>query len=149
MKFQVTQSFSVTIKGRRTEYKVGQRIGEAAYRRLTKTQQGRFLPARKCGAQSWTDQEYRAIAEAYILFGRSEFKCLDYFRNVSDRHSDNAVRLAVNSCKFLDSKVHDAKGLKDYAEGLLIALNDIEPGRFSGKELSINEKLDALLADLV
>ena len=81
----------------------------------------------------WTDLEYAAIAQAYIRNGADERACLAEFRCISDRHSDYAVRLAVNSCKFLDSQVKDAKGLNCYANGLLTALQDLAGDRFQGR----------------
>jgi hypothetical protein len=81
----------------------------------------------------WTQLEYAAIAMAYIRNGANEQACLSEFRCISDRHSDYAVRLAVNSCKFLDSHVKDAKGLDCYAQGLLSALQDLAGDRFQGR----------------
>ena len=80
MKFQVIRPFSVSVKGRRTEYKMGQRISEAAYRRLTKTQQGRFLSARAAaGRVPYTREEVLCIVKAYLqndnrLFVREAFQ---------------------------------------------------------------------------
>lgn len=150
MKFQVTQSFSVTIKGRRTEYKVGQRIGEAAYRRLTKTQQGRFLPARRCGAQSWTDAEYQAMANAYVNNAGDRKAIIAEFRQTSARHTDAALDIAAQACRELDLYVVESTGLKDHADGLLIALQDIDNDRFAcvAKEEKAEAALDALLADI-
>jgi len=81
----------------------------------------------------WTDMEYAAIAMAYLRNGADERACLSEFRCVSDRHSDYAVRLAVNSCKFLDTQVKDARGLDCYAQGLLSALQDLAGDRFQGR----------------
>ena len=78
-------------------------------------------------------EEYAALAAAYIRHGADERACLADFRCYSERHSDYAVRLAVNSCKFLDSKVQDAKGLHDYANGLLAALQEFDADRFQGR----------------
>lgn len=88
---------------------------------------------RSAEATRWTPEEYAALAAAYIRHGADERACLAEFRCCSDRHSDYAVRLAVNSCKFLDSKVQDAKGLHDYANGLLAALQEFDADRFQGR----------------
>ena len=125
MKFQVVQPFSITRAGCRVEYKKGQRIGESAYRRLTNTQQGRFLPARKCGTQSWTRAEYIAVAEAYLKYGKNGYvQSIADFRQVSDRHSDNAIKIATYSCAHLDTTT-DVDGLKDHASELLEILQDM------------------------
>ena len=150
MKFQVTQAFSVTVKGRRVDYKLGQRIGEAAYNRLSSRQQARFLPARKCGAESWTREEYVAVAEAYLKYGKNGYaQAIADFRQVSDRHSDNAIKIATYSCAHLDTTT-DVDGLKDHASELLEVLNGMVPGRFTatGKVVNVELALDALLADI-
>ena len=88
---------------------------------------------RTAEATRWTPEEYAALAAAYIRHGADERTCLAEFRCYSERHSDYAVRLAVNSCKFLDAKVKDAKGLHDYANGLLAALQEFDADRFQGR----------------
>lgn len=150
MKFQVTQAFAVTVKGRRTEYKLGQRIGEAAYRRLNARQQARFLPARRCGAQSWTDAEYAAMAAAYVNNAGDRPAIISEFRQTSDRHTDAALDIAAQACRELDLYVQEATGLKDHAEGLLLALQDIDADRFGcvAKEEKLEAAIDALLADI-
>ena len=150
MKFQVIHPFSITAKGRRTEYKMGQRISETIFNRLTKTQKGRFLPARKCGAQSWTRQEYVAVAEAYLNYGKNGYQqSISDFRKVSDRHSDNAIKIATYSCAHLDTTT-DVDGLKDHASELLEVLEEMVPGRFTstGKVEDVETALDSLLAEI-
>ena len=150
MKFQVVQPFSITRAGRRVEYKMGHRIGEAAYRRLTKTQQGRFLPARRCGSQSWTDAEYQAMANAYVRNAGDRKATIAQFREISARQTDSALDIAAQACRELDLYVVEATGLKDHAEGLLIALQDIDNDRFASvaKEKKAEAAIDALLADI-
>ena len=150
MKFQVINPFSITRAGRRVEYRKGQRISETAYRRLNTRQQSRFLPARKCGAQSWTRAEYIAVAEAYLKHSENNYEqCIKDFRKVSDRHSDDAVKLATFSCAHLDT-MSTAEGLKDHASELLEVLDIMDPGRFTatGKVENIDLALDSLLADI-
>ena len=150
MKFQVICPFAITVNGRRTDYVMGQRISETIYNRLNSTQQSRFLPARKCGAQSWTHEEYTAVAEAYLKYGKNGYKqAIADFRKVSHRHSDNAIKIATYSCAHLDTTT-DVDGLKDHATELLLILQDMVPGRFTstGKVEDINLALDALLADI-
>jgi len=145
-KFQVIRPFSVVASGKRTEYKVGQRISKTAYDRLTKQQQERFLPANRCRAQSWTDAEYAALAEAYMLHGQDRKACLRHFRDFSDRHSDHAITFAAYSAASLDT-LNDLEGFKDFANGLLSALNDLAPGRFTATgRVQTVDPLDALLA---
>ena len=147
MKFQVVQPFSITSNGKRVNYAMGQRISETAYNRLNSRQRGRFLPARRCGAQSWTDAEYAALAAAYVAHAGDRPAIIAAFREVSDRHTDAAVDIAAQSCRELDTTVHESTGLKDHAAGLLDVLNAIEPGRFaSGKMM---RQLDALLASIL
>ena len=150
MKFQVINPFSITTAGRRVEYRKGQRISETAYRRLNTRQQSRFLPARKCGAQSWTRAEYIAVAEAYLKHSEHNYEqCIKDFRKVSDRHSDDAVKLATFSCAHLDT-MSTAEGLKDHASELLEVLDIMVPGRFTanGKVDDVDTALDILLADI-
>jgi len=84
----------------------------------------------KSRATRWTAEEYDAMAAAYFKHGRNQRACLAEFRAFSERHTDKSVMLAVYSCAALDETVTEITGLKDYANGLLNALNDIEPGRF-------------------
>ena len=83
-------------------------------------------------ATRWTAEEYDAMAQAYFNNGRNQKACLAEFRLSSQRHTDKSVMLAVYSCAALDTKVKEIVGLKDYAQGLLDALNAIEPKRFKG-----------------
>ena len=78
----------------------------------------------------WTPEEYGYIAESYFKYGRNQAQCLKYFRQFSQRHTDKSVKIALYSCPALDTKVNEISGLKDFANGLLDALNAIEPGRF-------------------
>ena len=151
MKYQVIRPSSITNKGRRVEYNMGNRIGESAYHRLTKTQQQRFLPARKCGTQSWTRAEYQSVAESYLKYGKNGYRhAINDFRKVSDRHSDNAIKIATYSCAHLDTQ-SDVFGLKDHATELLEVLQELRPGRFTstGRVEDIESALDALLADIL
>jgi len=91
------------------------------------------LNPRNAEATRWTAEEYDAIARAYYTHGANEKACLAEFRVYSERHSDYAIRLSVNSCKFLDTSVKDAKGLHDYANGLLLALQALDATRFQGR----------------
>ena len=86
----------------------------------------------KSRATRWTAEEYDAMAQAYFNNGRNQKACLAEFRLTSQRHTDKSVMLAVYSCAALDTKVKEIVGLKDYANGLLDALNAIEDGRFKG-----------------
>lgn len=83
-------------------------------------------------ATRWLAEEYDAMAAAYFKHGRNQKACLAEFRKFSERHTDKSVMLAVYSCAALDTKVKEIVGLKDYANGLLNALNAIESGRFKG-----------------
>tara|TARA_R100000005_G_C4913487_1_gene150081 strand:+ start:223 stop:672 length:450 start_codon:yes stop_codon:yes gene_type:complete len=112
----------------RLEFRKGKKVLEALHV-ATKA----ALNPRSKEATRWTPEEYAVLAAAYIRNGADERACLADFRLYSERHSDYAVRLAVNSCKFLDTTVKDAKGLHDYANGLLGALQDIAGDRFQGR----------------
>ena len=112
----------------RLQFRKGKKVLEALHV-ATKA----ALNPRCAEATRWTPEEYAVLAAAYIRNGADERACLADFRLYSERHSDYAVRLAVNSCKFLDTSVKDAKGLHDYANGLLGALQDIAGDRFQGR----------------
>lgn len=81
----------------------------------------------------WSAEEYDTLAQAYVTHGADEWECLKDFRKYSERHTDNAVRLAVNSCKYLDQSLNYAKGLSDYSNGLLDALKALDSKRFKGR----------------
>ncbi len=86
----------------------------------------------KSRATRWTAEEYDVMAQAYINNGRDRKACLAEFRQFSQRHTDDAVTFAAYSAAALDTKDPSTEGFKDYAKGLLNALNAIEPKRFKG-----------------
>lgn len=86
----------------------------------------------KSRATRWTAEEYDAMAQAYINNGRDRKACLAEFRQFSPRHTDDAVTFAAYSAAALDTQDALTEGFKDYAKGLLDALNAIEPKRFKG-----------------
>ena len=90
------------------------------------------LNPRNAEATRWTAEEYDVLAAAYVTHGRDRVSIIADFRLYSDRHSDNAVTLAAYSCAALDKRCKEITGLKDYANGLLTALQSLEAGRFSG-----------------
>ena len=101
-------------------------------KKLFKAQQEseRAAAIAKSRATRWTAEEYDAMAAAYIQFGRDRKACLTEFRKFSDRHTDDAVTFAAYSAAALDTTEPASEGFKDFAHGLLDALNAIEPGRF-------------------
>ena len=144
MKFQVTQAFSVTTNGRRTEYKLGQRISETAYRRLNARHQARFLPANRCGKNAWTGAEYAALAAAYVNNAGDRPAIIAEFRQQFSTHTNNAVDMMAQQCRQLDTNIQTAEGLDHPAVGLVLALQDIDNERFA--EMDFDAKFDALLA---
>ena len=85
----------------------------------------------RSNAARWTDDDYFIMASAYMVHGRDQLACIEFCRAAGmTRQSDNAIRLAAYSCAALDSKVTECNGLKDYANGLLAALQSLESGRF-------------------
>ena len=151
MKFQVIKPFSVNTNGRRTEYKVGQRISETMYRRLNKTQQGRFLPARRCGSKNWSNSEYQLLAQLYVQYSPSidtidRKSIIDEFRSVFNGRTKDSVLMYIQVCVGIDNQMMSKEGLNNPAEGLVLALQDIDPDRFT--ECSFEDKFDALLADI-
>ena len=151
MKFQVIRPFSVTNKGRRVEYKLGQRIGESAYQRLTKSQQQRFLPARRCGNKNWSNAEYQLLAELYVKYAPSidtidRNAIIEEFCQQFSTRTKDSVLMYIQVCVRIDNKMPSKEGLANPAEGLVIALQDIDADRFT--ECSFEDKLDSLLADI-
>ena len=90
------------------------------------------LNPRNADATRWTAEEYDVLAAAYVKHGRDRVSIIADFRLYSDRHSDNAVTLAAYSCAALDKRCKEITGLKDYANGLLTALQALESDRFFG-----------------
>jgi hypothetical protein len=81
----------------------------------------------------WTAEEYDAMAEAYLLHGRDRAACLRHFRAQGHvRHTDDAITFAAYSCAALDTRVPEVAGFKDYANGLLGALQALDSQRFKG-----------------
>jgi len=90
------------------------------------------LNPRNAEATRWTGEEYDVLAAAYVKHGRDRVSIIADFRLYSERHSDNAVTLAAYSCAALDKRCKEITGLKDYANGLLCALQALESDRFIG-----------------
>lgn len=80
----------------------------------------------------WTAEEYDAMANAYMKHSGDRPAILKEFRLFSERHTDNAIDIAAQSCRQLDLTVKNVSGLTDYANGLLSALQSIDKNRFSG-----------------
>ena len=80
----------------------------------------------------WTAEEYDAMANAYIKHSGDRPAILKEFRLFSERHTDNAIDIAAQSCRQLDLTIKSVSGLTDYANGLLCALQSIDKNRFSG-----------------
>ena len=80
----------------------------------------------------WTAEEYDAMANAYMKHSGDRPAILKEFRLFSERHTDNAIDIAAQSCRQLDLTVKNVSGLTDYANGLLRALQSIDKNRFSG-----------------
>ena len=80
----------------------------------------------------WTAEEYDAMANAYMKHSGDRPAILKEFRLSSERHTDNAIDIAAQSCRQLDLTVKNVSGLTDYANGLLRALQSIDKNRFSG-----------------
>lgn len=89
--------------------------------------------AASAGGSRWTPEEYDAMAEAYMLHGRDRAACLRHFRSMGHvRHTDDAITFAAYSCAALDTRVPEVSGFKDYANGLLGALQAHDSRRFKG-----------------
>ena len=149
MKFQVTRAFSITVKGRRTEYKVGQRIGEAAYNRLTKSQQRNyFLSARAAAAKTpYTRQELESIVSLYVAHaGDREAMVADFIAaNPGSQHTAASVRQVGSQLRAMDVQ---HPGDNDWTVKSLVSevAMEFDSERFT--LASFDENLDALLADI-
>ena len=124
---QQVKYFGLSILAEREDrllFRKGKKLMEAA---LT------VKPETSSADTKWTAEEYDALALAYFTHGADEWACLADFRKYSERHTDNAIRLAVNSCKYLDQDLNYAKGLSDYSNGLLSALQSLDSKRFKGR----------------
>ena len=147
MKFQVTQPFSVTVKGRRTDYKMGQRITETAYRRLTKTQQGRFVSARAAsGRVPYTREEVICIVKAYLqndnrAFVRNTFQ--QQFPN--SNHTGDSIMFQACLLENLDNTKPGQSGSYHLTDLVIQVAQEIDSDRFCD---SVDSKLDALLAQV-
>jgi len=148
MKFQVVQPFSITRAGRRVEYKMGQRISETAYRRLTKTQQGRFLSARAAaGRVPYTREEVTCIVKAYLqndnrVFVRDTFQ--QQFPN--SKHTGDSIMFQACLLENLDNTKPGQSGSYHLTDLVIQVAQEIDPERFS--DPGIDFKIDSLLADI-
>ena len=79
----------------------------------------------------WTAEEYDTLAAAYVKHCGDRPAILSEFRLYSERHSDHAISMAMQSCHHLDNTVKNTRCLKDHANGLKNALKSIDHSRFS------------------
>ena len=148
MKFQVIRPFSITSKGRRIEYKLGQRIGEAAYRRLTKSQQNNyFLSARSAARKTpYTRQEITELVNLYLTNSNLHF-VRDTFvaNNPNSGHSVDSVYQTAAQLRTMDVQF---PGDTEWAVKSLVAevAISIDSDRFSSD--LFDQRLDSLLADI-
>ena len=112
--------------GYQVYYRHGKKLAQALKMKLEAEDKAKSRSIR------WTAEEYDSMAQAYIKNGRDRKACLAEFRQSSQRHTDDAVTFAAYSAAALDTKDPSTAGFKDYAKGLLDALNAIEPNRFKG-----------------
>ncbi len=106
-------------------YKQGRKLVEAQAA-------AKVAEAKSTYATRWTAEEYDAMAQAYINNAGDRPAILREFRAYSERHTDSAIDIAAQACKALDTTEPSVVGMTDYAQGLLDALNAIEPKRFKG-----------------
>ena len=86
----------------------------------------------KSRATRWTAEEYDVMAQAYINNAGDRPAILREFRAYSERHTDSAIDMMAQICLQADTTIKSADGLNHPAQGLLDALNAIEPKRFKG-----------------
>jgi hypothetical protein len=102
-------------------FKKGRRLVEEALAAATRTN--------KTYVQ-WTAEEHDAMAACYLQFEGNRPAIVAAFMAFSARHTADAVDIAAQSCKALDTQHPETVGMRDYADGLLNALNALAPGRF-------------------
>lgn len=149
MKFQCIAPCSSTSAGRRVEYKMGQRISETAYRRLSKSMQARFLPARQAVKKApYTPQEVAFIVRSYLQNdSRSSVRVAFEKQFPNSKHTGDSIMMTACLLENLDNT-------KDGQDGSVYHLTDhivrtaqqIAPERFS--DPSIESKIDSLLSDI-
>tara|TARA_R100001082_G_C4286268_1_gene126133 strand:- start:33 stop:464 length:432 start_codon:yes stop_codon:yes gene_type:complete len=86
----------------------------------------------RASERTWLAEEYDALAAAYVRHAGDRPAILKQFRLFSERHTDNAIDIAAQACRALDTQVKHVKGLTDYANGLLSALQALDQNRFEG-----------------
>ena len=147
MKFQVIRAFSITHNGRRTEYKMGQRIGEAAYRRLSARQQKEyFLSARAAASKTpYTRKELEQIVALYLESGDAyQVRSAFVAANPETGHTAESIRAVAGQLRALD--IQHPEDTEWTVKSLVREVaQEIAPERFSG---DIDLALDALLVDI-
>ena len=149
MKFQVIRPFSVTNKGRRVEYKLGQRISESAYQRLTKTQKGRFLPARQaCKKAPYTREEIEFIVRAYLQNDNRNAVRIAFMKQFPKTlHTGDSIMMTACLLENLDNTKDGQDGtVYHLTQSVIDIAQEIDSERFS--DPSMDSKLDTLLADI-
>ena len=101
-------------------------------KKLAKAQAQAEAAAKRAQSRSisWTAEEYDVLASAYVEHTGDRPSILSEFRKFSERHTDSAIDMMAQICLQVDSTIKTATGLNHPAQGLLDALNAIEPGRF-------------------
>ena len=150
MKFQVIRPFSITNKGRRVEYKLGQRIGEAAYKRLTKSQQRNyFLSARQaCKKAPYTRPEIEFIVRAYLQNDNRNAVRIAFMKQFPKTlHTGDSIMMTACLLENLDNTKDGQDGtVYHLTQSVIDIAQEIDSERFS--DPSMDSKLDTLLADI-
>ena len=147
MKFQVVQPFSINRNGRRTEYRMGQRISEVQYRRLNTTQQSRFLSARSSASKTpYTRNEITQLVNLYLDNNDDLNLVKDLFcqLNPNSGHSVDSVYQTAAQLRTLDN--HYPNDTQWAVKSLVREVAEsINPDRFIN---NLDIQLDALLAEI-
>jgi len=149
MKFQCIAPRSITVKGRRTEYKVGQRISESAYLRLSKTMQSGFLPARQAVKKSpYLVEEVTFIIHEYIRNDSRIAVCEEFQKQFpNNKHTADSIMMTVCLLENLDNTKDGQDGsVYHLTEHIVKLAQDLYPDRFN--DPSIDSKIDSLLAQI-
>ena len=140
MKYVATRPFSITIKGKRTDYRTGDALTESKRKQLSTRLQQFTMESRKWAAlkrAKYTPDEYAFIAKSYVnhVNPDTQESCEAHISNLFDLefaghdHGAASVIMVICQIKQVDT-LYPATGLAGASATLMGALEDVAPGRF-------------------
>ena len=132
MKFYVQRSFNYNpIKGRPITAKVGDKVSETVYNRLSTRLQGLCIPARQAPRNGdFISQETDLIVRLYVDGVATDDIVSEFYREFPNHVVNGGVECQLRIVAGQDNTTDD-KGLENPGRVLRQSMDDIDPERFA------------------